>query len=298
MNLLVSLIGEQPVPNLLPIRYWKPSRVAFIYSGRTREVARRLEVMLRQGDIEVSRCEVNAYDLPGTYRAIKDKLRETGEADVAVNLTGGTKIMSLAAYQVAFEDGFPFLYLQSEGQINYLYTYHFEDGSISKQVEIITLPPLLTIDDYLRVHVGNYCTWESSDPFEAAVSEALAGRLDEVVQGVRIGDVLEIDLVLRHGNQVGVAEVKSGRRAQTKDGIDQLSTATAREYLGTYTAKFLIVDRSWEVQTELQALAKERNIHLVHLPSYSPETGTISDEDKQRCVEQVVSILSGGQSTR
>ena len=46
---------------------------------------------------------------------------------------------------------------------------------------------------------------------------------------------MEIDLIFRCGNSIGIAELKTGKSATEKEGIDQLNAACAREYLGTYT---------------------------------------------------------------
>src|SRR5947209_13555639 len=97
----------------------------------------------------------------------------------------------------------------------------------------------LTVDDYLKADgLFEYKNGVIREPFEEKVANALRPHVSEIVSGVALG-TLEIDLVIRHRNQVGIAEVKSGRAASRKDGIDQLSTASQREFLGTYTARFL-----------------------------------------------------------
>ena len=44
--ILLSLIGEQPIPNLLPILHFAPSSVALAYSDFTEEAAERLKKLL------------------------------------------------------------------------------------------------------------------------------------------------------------------------------------------------------------------------------------------------------------
>jgi hypothetical protein len=65
---------------------------------------------------------------------------------------------------------------------------------------------------------------------------------------------------------VGIAEVKLGDLAGRgpKAGLDQLAMAGGREYLGTYTAKFLIVAR--KQQPGILTLARERGIDVIELP--------------------------------
>lgn len=296
MKLMLALIGEQPIPNLLPIRYLKPEHVLMVYSDRTEPVTSRLQQVLA-GELDVAQCRADAYDPVSVFRTIDEELEKFGQAEVAVNLTGGTKIMTLAAYQVALQRGIPFLYLQSERQDSYLYSYRFGPSGVPELVEATVIPPVISIDDYLRVHVGNYSVeGKPQNPFEAVIRDCLSGNLDEVLMGVRIG-AIEIDLVLRYRNQVGIAEVKTGDKARKKRGLEQLSLAGAREALGIYTAKFLIIDRSWEEQSQLLELAEARSINVIQLPSYSTDAQIISEEDKQKCINEVLSKLSGGTNT-
>ena len=42
----ISLIGEQPMPNLLPIRHLCPDAVGLVHTERTRAVAANLKTLL------------------------------------------------------------------------------------------------------------------------------------------------------------------------------------------------------------------------------------------------------------
>jgi hypothetical protein len=115
--------------------------------------------------------------------------------------------------------------------------------------------------------------------------------VDEIVAGVKLGGALDIDLVLRCGNQVGIAEVKTGRKSRSKEGINQLNTAGGRAFLGIYTRKILIVDTVWDATcSNLRELAEARNVQVVELPSYL-QTGALSDYDRQRLTSAVRSAL-------
>ena len=124
--------------------------------------------------------------------------------------------------------------------------------------------------------------------FEQAVFRALQPQVDEMLAGVRpegVADQIEMDLVLRVGNQVGVAEVKLGGRAERpKQGIDQLSTAASREYLGTYTAKFLITANP--LARSVLQLAREKQVTVVTLTGYRPGD-PLSPAEQQRLVQAV-----------
>ena len=142
------------------------------------------------------------------------------------------------------------------------------------------IPPVITAAEYLRAHLPGFIEEGFSRDkqgalteggyFEKAVYSALKSRFDEVLAGVRpqgVGDQIEIDLVIRCGNQVGIAEVKLGGGESPKRGLDQLKMAGEPTYLGTYTIQFLIVAQP-RLQKDLAILARQRNIEFIPLPNY------------------------------
>lgn len=174
--------------------------------------------------------------------------------------------MALAAYRLAEQFMSPFLYLQSEGKKSVAYYYRFSarGPELEKADEV---PPVLNIDLYLKVHLGKYLEGEPKEEFERVLATVLRGELDEVktsIRPVELG-VLEIDLVLRCGNHVGIAEVKTGGKARKKEGIEQIITAAEQRFLGTYTKKFLILDQEYEVNNRKLAMA--HGITVIELPS-------------------------------
>ena len=270
MKVLVSLIGEQPIPNLLPLRYFKPSACLGVHSDYTEKAAARLAT-LTKGLVEIWLLKVNAYDI----RAIRDSLtaeiqgRGILPQEMLLNLTGGTKPMSLAAYLTAAELGAPVIYLQSEGRQSRLYTFSPGNPAL---VEETCLPGLIIIDDYLRAHIDSITTRrtkpdQAGHVFEQAVLDALRDVVDEIKPNVNLQGTVDLDMVVRCENQVGLVEAKLGSN-HLKMAIDQLNTAAGREYLGTYTQKFLVSDQDWSRFSDLKALAKSRQIVVVELPGY------------------------------
>lgn len=280
MTTLITLVGEQPIPNLLPIRYLKPERVLFVHTtgnSGTERVARRVAALLPPG--VAAYVPVEAYALGAIRAGLEAHL--AGERDLLFNLTGGTKPMNFAAYALAAERGAPFLYFQTEGprgrdQRSLLYRYRWEvDRPVLDRRE--ELPGgLITLDDYLRAHLAGY---QADDPameqpkptdgwiFERAVYQALRGWVDEVIAGVKpegVKEQVEIDLLVRCGNQVAVLELKS--YGSGKEAIDQLTTAAAREYLGTYTTRLAVI--GGRVDDRFKALARALRVGVVEFPTY------------------------------
>jgi len=248
----------------------------------------------------VTMLPTDPYDIERIAGDLEQRIREEGWADseLVFNLTGGTKTMVLAAYRIAESRRAPFVYLQSEGRRSILYRYEFGDHGYRKARDEV-LPALLTINDYIRAHVGR--DPEQMRPkedlgarFEAAIRDALQGCVDEVKQGVILGGALELDLVVRLGNQVGVIQAKTGEKAKKKEGLDQLNAACGRENLGTYTAKILTVNQRWDETLEnLRELAGAWNITVIELPSFTPDSPSLSPEDQERLRREVRRVLGG-----
>lgn len=300
MTVMISLIGEQPIPNLLPIRRIQPDEVLLLYTKRTEATANRLKRLVEMDGVRVHMLSTDPYDIQRARADLEGYIRDQGWTGSALvfNLTGGTKTMVLAAYQIAMALGAPFVYLQSEGRQSRLYRYEFVAGEYQKGGDE-GLPGLITIDDYLRAHVGDYETRKPrfSDlgtQFEEAIESALVGWVDEVKRGVLLGGALEVDLVVRLGNQVGVIQAKTGRKAKEKDGLRELNAACAREYLGTYTAKILVINQKWDhTVTNLRDLANAWNITVVQLPSFTESSPSLSPGDQEELRRAVRGVLGG-----
>lgn len=295
MSALISLVGEQPIPVLFPVRHLKPKSVLLMCSQRTRRVAERLQWLIAK-DAECSIVEIEPYRLPGIVEDIRGALAM--DSDLIFNLTGGTKPMSFAALMIAGKLNARIIYLESEEKKKLLYSYHFKDGHIQADYEHPeVLPELITIDDYLSAHVKFF---EAEGPsrdksgkitdggmFEQSIERIVKEAGMEVMTGVRpagVADQIEIDHVIRMGNNVGIAEVKLGGEDGQKKGLDQLAMAGGREYLGTYTSKFLIIARS--LNRSLHELARARGIHIVEI-GYDERRHEISSMGKTKLLSEL-----------
>lgn len=291
---IISLIGEQPIPNLLPLRYLKPKRAILVHTDRTKTVAGRLQRLLAP-EIEVLLLHTDPYDINKIQEDLEKSLAGLERTELAFNLTGGTKTMVMAAYEVARNYGAPFFYLQSEGKSSVLYRYRFEGGEARYEGKE-TLPGVLTIKDYLKAHLDDPYP-QITGPrhtFEEVVGKALEGAVDEVVVGVTLAPALEVDIVVRLENRVGVIQAKTGSKARTKEGLDQLNAVCEQRYLGTYTQKILVINQRWDhTLTNLRELADAWRIKVIELPSFTDATPYLSDEDQKLLREQVKKVLRG-----
>ena len=140
------------------------------------------------------------------------------------------------------------------------------------------------------MHLRTYEVGEPCNEFERQVREALQSHPQlEVLWSVRPQGqaALEIDFVVRLGNQIGVGEVKT---KGAKSGIDQINSVTEQRYLGTYVRKFLVSGK--EVDRNNKNLAKAYRVKVIELPSFT-ELGTLGEQDRRHLVKTVVAQLGG-----
>lgn len=287
-SIMICLIGEQPVPNLLPIRHCVPKEVVLVYTKTSERVKNNIAKVLE--NCRLHEKEVSPYNLTEVEIELRNYLIEKGwdSDDLIFNLTGGTKPMSLATFRLAESLKSELVYLQSEGGKGLLYSYNFIDNELKfkNREEIISI---LTIDEYLKVHGLDYNIKQKSELFEDLVFESLESHVCEIVKNICIGSSLEIDLLIRCGNQLAIAEVKTGKSAERKTAIDQLNTASQREFLGIYTKRFLILDR--ELGTNNSELAKAHNIQTIELLD-EWKNGKLSDSNKKQLIDVVSKTLN------
>ncbi len=296
---MVVLVGGQPLPNLLPVKHYRPDAVILLYTSTTREVHDRLRQTIQrtthQRTTQLSSFKVDPYDIVATEKALEDQIQSFSSSNRFLNLTGGTKAMALAAYRVAERHRAEILYLESERKKSIAYRYVWRNGDLLKEAPE-ELPACLTLTDMLNVHFGpdmwhEYGTKrQEGSPFEEAIATALRQRVDEVMVGVKaLNGQVDIDLVVRLGNQWGIIEAKSGKNGRNLDGIKQLSNAG--RHLGTYTQQFYVI--TVEPTNEQKGLIAASRIQVVTLREYGSADQQLTDNDSEEIVEKVCQALQG-----
>lgn len=299
--ILLCLSGEQPIPNLLPVRYLKPDHTLIAHTSFEPSIksAKRLSGLIQNARM-FSIDE--GYLIPRVLEALQREIGEPAE-EVVVNVTGGTKPMALAAFELARQRRYPVVYYQTEGprgrdQKGMLYRYSFDpQGNLHLDAGYpCQLPALITLDDYLKAHLDR--GYEIRPPknasglaLENAVARALKPHVDELLQHVvpqGVREQAEIDLLVRCGNHVGVFEIKTGGSGSGKHAVDQLTTIAAREYLGTYAARFIVTQAS--VEDRYKALASALRVNVIELKEYRPDK-PFSQTDAHNLLQAVSQIL-------
>jgi hypothetical protein len=297
---MIALVGGQTLPNILPILHYKPLNTLFIYTSTTSGQYKNLKTVLEKKRFNVYGIESDPYDISAIAKTLNGSLANI-DAPFVFNLTGGTKSMSLAAYQIAAEHRSSVIYLQSEKGQSIVDHYIWRDYQLYRQQQD-PLPEYLNLTDILDLYLGQgkdaegKDIWKEKGPtiqnngghlFEIAIAEALRSHSYEVMCGVKgSNDQVDIDVVIRYKNQIGIIEAKTGKK--NLDGIKQLSN-TMRYLGGTYTKLFLVI--SGEPSNEQQRVCKWLHINIISLLHYQKGMIALAQEDIDTLLTTIDKIM-------
>lgn len=122
IDVMIALAGEQPMPNFIPIIQHQPGRVEFIVSDKTAPFAQstidtmRLDDRTKNVQTHIN-PQIDGYDLAAVESRCAEVIMRHPSKDIMVNLTGGTKVMCLAAYRTALTHQLPMLYVATDREL-------------------------------------------------------------------------------------------------------------------------------------------------------------------------------------
>ena len=284
---LIELVGEQPLPNLISIRALRPDEVLFVDYKDSRSTTRRLQSVLKR-EMRIHTLTLPHPQTPhDAFTRIEQKVSDIGwgKKKVIYNISGGYRATAIAVYEIAKRSNDVIADMENIRNQWYVRLYRFDGDQIILKSNV-RLPGVFTLDDYLRIHLPGYVEEGSitrkhgrvdeGGVFEKVLYEAIAPEVDEILAGVRpkgVQNQIEIDLIIRRDNAVGIVEIKTG---VNKAGIDQLSTAGAEDYLGEHLTKFLITGR--RLTPAIRALARTQDVRVIELPGYDFDRGIPANE--------------------
>lgn len=111
------LVSGQPTPNLTPMldQEIQPEQVIMVVSNDMVSRADWLDDVLKPRGIHTSRWPIqDPYDLERMRNVFQTGLIDLPNSDLALNVTGGTKPMAIAAFQVFSDFGLPIYYVHPE----------------------------------------------------------------------------------------------------------------------------------------------------------------------------------------
>ena len=289
---MVLLAGEQAAPNLLPVRHFQPRQVFILHSRYTSSIAKanNLKMLLKDANPQLEQIE--DYDIGRIKDKVLSLLNKLPSA--MVNVTGGTKPMSVGAMEAARQGSAQAFYVRSQEGETRIDLYDF-DGTGSPFVsDTLVIQGTINLNDYLVSYFGN--EWKECGPsgegdgliFEQALYEVFQKSTDDVVSSWRdSSNQVEMDFVIRCNNQIGIIQAKTGNAARSLDGIKQLMTGGEQRYFGTFAKRLLIIDQIWgKNESKLRELCETLKIRLIELPGFSVMK-TVSDEDRIKLMDAV-----------
>jgi hypothetical protein len=186
-NTHVCLVSEQATPNLTPLLdpAFKPEHVVLLVSpgmeARAGWLADVIRPRLKEG------VEVIEIGDPWNYQQAHDAIKvvvekhvSTGDPSVALNVTGGTKLMAMAAKAVFDDWELPVFYVHLEK--NQLIWMHAD-------LTATQIDNKLTLKDYLHVHGWEVLSTAQADK-NAADRRPLTGTLVREIQN--LGSVISV----------------------------------------------------------------------------------------------------------
>lgn len=294
-TLHVVLAGEQTAPNLLPIRHFKPAQVCILHTSlaKSKMMAERLSTRLSPAQVHF--CPIDDFDVGHIVTQITAVLREA--PNVMVNITGGTKPMSIAALEAARQTQSQAFYIRSQGAKTQLDFYAFNQVGQPFISSSEVLEGTIELDDYLVAYFGTDYQFTGfgtgpGEAFERALYDVLREGVDEVQVGWKhASGAVDVDFVIRCNNQIGVIEAKTGRKAATTDGVKQLAVAGGQRFFGTYVKRFLVIDQIWGRGTQNnRSLAEAIGIIPIELPSFFT-AGAIAAAEKENLLAVIHKAL-------
>ena len=150
------------MPNITSCLQLEPNQVELLFTRDKLQEAMRIEEFLKARGIIVKGVEIDPYDIKNVTDNCARLIAEYGIENISLNVTGGTKVAALGAYQAFYSQGCDIYYVNtSENEIIQLAP---SSASIPIKINI-------SIPDYLDVHGFRPESWTKYDSWISARAE-------------------------------------------------------------------------------------------------------------------------------
>jgi len=139
----VCLVSDQPIPNLTTVIQFRPDKVVLLSTKDKAAQAERLEGVMRKYCGRVESREILPYEISDVMAVSESLMDEHDESEVTLNITGGTKIAAMGAFQSFFTRG---------KAIYYVNTRDNEIIRIYPEADSIPIDVSIPIEDYLSAY--------------------------------------------------------------------------------------------------------------------------------------------------
>lgn len=151
---MFCLVSRQSMANVLPVFMFKPKNVVLFATPEEEKSADNLQKLFHSKSISVKRIDgLNAYDFVNFKNIVSEQLNNSAD-ETYLNITGGTKLMALAAYEV---------FVEKNKKIIYCDTEHKNIITLFPEVYANKIVANLSIEEYLLSY--GYSILEKKDNF-------------------------------------------------------------------------------------------------------------------------------------
>jgi len=176
----LCLVSAQATPNLLPVldEAWRPHKVVLACSAQMKQAATALRAVIQTKcpGLAVETLELpNAYDYAALSDTFIDYLAEHPSEDMALNVTGGTKLMAVAAQEVFRAENKPVFYVNVESD---------EVLVLGQKATSQPLRAKLKVHEMLRAH-GHSVTTQEHPQVSRELRDLTARLIDHVATAGR-----------------------------------------------------------------------------------------------------------------
>lgn len=179
-NTHICLVSAQATPNLLPIldEAWRPKKVVLACSAQMKAAALDLccVIQTKCPGLTVEMLDLpNAYDYAALSDAFLNYLADHADESIALNVTGGTKLMAVAAQEVFRTADKPVFYVNVESD---------EVLVIGQKATSQPLRAKLKVHEMLRAH-GYSVTSQDHPQITRELRDLTARLIDHVASAGR-----------------------------------------------------------------------------------------------------------------
>ncbi len=183
---LIQLISEQTMQNLVPVLALKPAKVLHLATPKTTARSANIVEGARQAGVTTAVENIRLTEMPSipeTSRAVLRAIESARAEELTpvVNFTGGTKLMSIGAYEAAMREQIVSLYVDTDRQQFLdghsgpkLNTVLGDDFSFTSLHQALTVNAIAVANGRQRVTGGR--AWQ---PFLSLVGHFLRSAADE-----------------------------------------------------------------------------------------------------------------------
>ncbi len=143
----VCLVSDQALPNFIPVlaEDFRPQEVILLATEPMNKKAETLaEVMKNRCRVNVQIFDLNdEYDVQSVREEIFNLLLNIDKQKVALNVTGGTKLMAIGAYGMFRDEGYPVFYFTAKDNRILL---------LENNEQFVLQPSKIKIEDYLQLY--------------------------------------------------------------------------------------------------------------------------------------------------